>query len=157
MTLETAHVTIDVFQVENERLDEAKIILKNAFSTYMKTVKIEETRYVSFEGLGMFGTSVLFAKPSSGRDFLQDIHKMFRQALKNARIKIHGYDAYTPHLTLLQAPHGSDIPRACLEGTAGVELGRQEVKQIQLLSILKKKDSVGYYHCEDSYQLSLNQ
>ena len=157
--LETAHVTLDVFRVETENLADAKLMLQDVFDRHIKTIWKEVGKSVTFKGLDMFGKTVLFARPDQGSDFLQKVHKVFRKALEDAGIGINGYKDYNPHLTLLQVKTSKEnqlkeIPKACLENMENVELGSQEVKQIQLLSISKQKDSVGYYHCEDVYNLA---
>ena len=157
--LESAHVTLDVFRVETENLEEAKSMFQDVFDQHIQTITREVRKSVTFKGLDMFGKTVLFAKPDQGSDFLQKVHKAFRKALEDAGIEIHGYKEYNPHLTLLQVKTSKEnqlreIPKACLENMEDVELGSQEVKQIQLLSISKPKDSLGYYHCEDVYNLA---
>ena len=157
--LETAHVSLDVFRVENGRLEEAKLILQDVFDQHIKTIETDVEKIVTFKGLDMFGGSVLFAKPNTGNEYLQKIHKVFRKALIDNKFEIHGYNTYNPHLTMFKVNASKDnglreIPRAFLQVMEDFELGSQEVKQIQLLSIPKEKGSSGYYYCEDLYNLA---
>ena len=76
VALQTAHVTINVFRVEPERLEEAKLILQEAFNQHMKTKKTETEKGVriTFKCLDMFDKGILFAKPDTGSEYLQEIH-----------------------------------------------------------------------------------
>jgi nucleoid DNA-binding protein len=68
----TAHVTLNVFRVENDKLEEAKVILQEVFKTNIEQLKPEGP--VTFKSFGMFSQSVLFAKPNIGIEFLQRAH-----------------------------------------------------------------------------------
>eukprot|EP00092_Neocalanus_flemingeri_P029006 GFUD01031490.1.p1 GENE.GFUD01031490.1~~GFUD01031490.1.p1 ORF type:complete len:201 (+),score=53.30 GFUD01031490.1:69-671(+) len=155
--LETAHVTLNVFRVENERLEEAKLILQEAFKLHIKTMTVK-AKVVTFKGLDMFDKSVLFAKPDAGIEYLQEIHNVFKKALADNNFTDYGYHTFNPHLTMFQVKGTREnfkaIPTECLKGMENFELGIQEMKELQLLSIPKAKDGSGYYYCEDLYNLA---
>eukprot|EP00092_Neocalanus_flemingeri_P032194 GFUD01034991.1.p1 GENE.GFUD01034991.1~~GFUD01034991.1.p1 ORF type:complete len:197 (+),score=52.68 GFUD01034991.1:54-644(+) len=153
--LETAHVTLGVFRVEIDRLEEAKKVIKEAFEANLEEMKPEGM--ISFKGLGMFGRTVLFAKPNTGIDYLNRVNGIFKAALA-----AHDFDvmdkSYNPHITLFQVKGASqnelkEIPRECFQDMEDQEFGSQKVEEIQFLSMYKKKDESGYYYCEDSYKV----
>ena len=154
--LETAHVTLNVFRVEKDRLEEAKLILKEAFEANIEEMKPKEI--ASFKGLGMFGKHVLFAKPNNGFEYMHRVHDIFKTALAAHDFDVEGSRSYNPHLTLLQVKGASgnelkEIPRECFTDMEDLEFGSQEIEEIQFLSMNKEKDSSGYYYCEDFYKL----
>ena len=156
--LETAHVTLNVFRVESERLEEAKVIIQEVFKANIEQLKPEGP--VSFQGLGMFGKTVLFAKPNTGIEFLQRAHDIFKEALGKNNFDLTGHGSYNPHVTLFQVRGAAgnslkEIPRQCFEDMEEMEFGSQEVEEIQFLSMTKEKDSSGYFYSEDSYNLGV--
>ena len=153
--LETAHVGIDVFRVENDRLEEVKTILRDVFDEYKAGQAEDDKRSVTFKGLGMFGETVLFAKPDKGTELLRELHKISREALEKAGIEISGFPDYVPHITLFKSNnHQKEISRECMGVMVDAELGSQDVEDIRLLSIPKARDSTGYYYCEDVYKIA---
>jgi len=151
--VETAHVTLNVFKVEKDRLEEAKKILKETFEANLDKFKIPEP--ITFKGLGMFGTSVLFVKPNIGVEFLHKANEVFKTALSKNNFEVTSHDSYNPHITIFQVSGGglNSIPKETFKDIKDMEFGCQEVAEIQFLSMNKDKDSSGYYHCEDSYKL----
>jgi len=152
--LETAHITLNVFRVENDRLEEAKLVLREAFENHLEEMKSEET--ISFKGLGMFGNTVLFTKPNIGIEFLHRVHNIFQTALSAHKFDVGGSRSYNPHLTLMQVKGTSEmkeIPRDSFQDMEDLEFGSQDFQEIQFLSMSKEKDSSGYYYCEDLYNL----
>ena len=155
--LETAHVTLNVFRVENDRLEEAKAILQDVFIANLEEFKHKEP--ISFQGLGMFGKTVLYVKPKTGLEYLKTAHEVFKAALEKNNFELTGHGSYNPHVTIFQVRGGGggislrEIPRECGKGMENMEFGSQEVEKIQFLSMSKDKDSSGYYYCEDTYNL----
>ena len=154
--LETAHVTLAVFRVEDKRLEEAKAILQEVVNANLEEFK--QRKPISFQGLGMFGKSVLFVKPNAGREYLKRAHEVFKEALEKNNFELTGHGSYNPHVTIFQVRGGGgnslkEIPRECGKGLEKMEFGSQEVDEIQFLSMSKDKDSSGYYYCEDTYNL----
>ena len=152
--LETAHVGIGVFRVEDERLEEVKTILRDVFEKYRAEQEEDDKRSVTFKGLDMFGESVLFAKPDRGTEFIRKLHKISNDALKKAEIKMFEFENFNPHITLFKSNnHLREIPTTCKEAIGDVELGSQDVEDIGLLSIPKPREDNGYYYTEEVYNL----
>ena len=72
--LDTAHVTLNVFCADEERLEELKNILREVFEGNKKD--LIPNGPIKFQGLGTFGKAVLYAKPVSGFDFLKRINRI---------------------------------------------------------------------------------
>ena len=154
--VETAHVTLNVFRAEEDRLEEAKKILRDTFEANLD--KFKATESLTFKGLGMFGTGVLFVKPNAGVEFLNSAYEVFKAALAKHNFKLSEYDSYNPHITIFQVSGAREsslntIPSETFKDIADMEFGCQEVEEIQFLSMSKEKDREGFYYCEDSYTL----
>jgi len=158
VSVQTAHVTIEVFRAEENQLEDLKKILKDALKEYEKNT---EEKNIVFKELGMFSDKVLYAKPESneGETYLHELHKTVRTTLKENGFQIFGHDTYNPHSTLLHVKVDGQsvlkgIPKSIIDDCKDIELGIQEIKEIQLLSMDKEKDDSGYYHCEDVFKVS---
>jgi len=158
VSLQTAHVTIEVFRAEENQLEDLKKMLKDALKEYEKNT---EQKNIVFKELGMFSNKVVYAKPESneGEIYLHELHKTVRNTLKQNGFQIFGHDTYNPHSTLLHDKNDGQsqlkgIPKSIIDECKDIELGRQEIKEIQLLSMDKEKDDSGYYHCEDVFQVT---
>ena len=59
MSLETAHVNVDVFREETETLKEALLMLQVVFDRNIRKICKEVEKCVTIKGLDKFGKSVL--------------------------------------------------------------------------------------------------
>ena len=97
--LEEAHITLNVFHVENGRLEEMKGILRTAFEESKGLIPPEQ---IHLQGLNSFGRTIVYAEPVSGVEFLHQVHDMFHEVLKRNNVDT-DTRSYTPHLTLFNS------------------------------------------------------
>ena len=139
-----AHITLLVLHVEDERLEEAKMmfeeICKENFSN-------DDIFHVEFAGVGRFGNRVLFAKPGTeNMDRIRSMSEIFQ-----SKYSEHGYYSCNfkldPHLTLLKVKTKKKglkkIPSSTYEGSEDFKFGIQPFQTIQLLSMTKPASEVG--------------
>ena len=155
---EKAHLGLVVFNVPEDRLEEAKKVLREALEANQEELKDKEK--ISFEGLSIFGSTVLWARPVNGVDFLHKLNRILRNALEKNSFVVTDNKTYIPHVTLFNAngkrKPGSnfrDIPKDCYKEVASKAFGTQTIENIQFLSMQKEIDLSGYYYCEESYNL----
>jgi len=153
-----AHVTLVVFHVEEERLDEAKQVLKNIYVKYVQGKVIEN---IVFDGIGKFGSKVIYAKPVQGLGDLTIFNKVFTNGLIEHGFQVCG-DGFTPHLTIFKGERQrgrknkkdkQNVIRDNFSELVECTFGEQEVNTIQFLSMEKEKDERGYYFCEDFFEI----
>ena len=95
-----AHITLNVLNIEPERLGDLKNLIRETISKNQGSFVSQGT--LRLRGLGMFGGSVLYAVPEN-EEYLQNIHKIFRDVLIQNEIWTEDR-SFTPHVTLLMAP-----------------------------------------------------
>ena len=69
--VEKAHVTLNVINCEKSRLEELINLLKEEIENHKE--KLRNAPDIEIKGLGMFGTSVMWAEPTNGVEYLQDV------------------------------------------------------------------------------------
>ena len=103
---EKAHITLNVIHCENSRLEELKNLIKEEMEKHREV--LQNVPEIEIKGLGMFGTSVLWAEPTKGVEYLQEVNQIF----KNMLLK-NGFgtktSSYNPHVTLFLAKSGSSL------------------------------------------------
>ena len=95
-----AHITLNVLNIEPERLEELKNLIRETISKNQASFIPQGN--LKLRGLGMFGESVLFAVPEN-EEYLQKVHEIFRDLFIQHDIWTEER-SYTPHVTLFMAP-----------------------------------------------------
>eukprot|EP00092_Neocalanus_flemingeri_P020153 GFUD01021818.1.p2 GENE.GFUD01021818.1~~GFUD01021818.1.p2 ORF type:complete len:211 (-),score=55.11 GFUD01021818.1:220-852(-) len=154
----TAHVTLVVFHVEEQRLEESKRVVRAIYDECFVDKNFEN---IVFRGLGKFGSKVIYAKPVEGLAGLNVLNESFTNGLIENGFEVCG-DGFNPHLTIFKGKRQRGRKekkvkmKVMLDNFSELSdhnFGEQEVNYIQFLSMDKKKDENGYYFCEDSYKL----
>ena len=154
VTTAKAHITLVVFHVEEKRIEEAKEVVRNI---YAKNVEGKDIENIVFDGIGKFGSKVIYAKPVQGLDHLKYFNKVFTAGLSEHGFEVCG-DGFTPHLTIFKGRRQrgrkeKKVKQQVILDTfnelVNCTFGEQEVEAIQFLSMKKGADENGYYFCED--------
>ena len=129
-----AHITLLVLHLEDQRLEEAKIMFEEMCRDHFSKDDIFD---VEFEGVGTFGSRVLFAKPRGNIDRIIKMSESF-QSKYSCEYQL------DPHLTLMKVKGKGlkKIPRTSYEGLEDYKFGIQSFKKIQFLSMTKPATKV---------------
>ena len=156
--IEVAHLTLVVFHVKEERLEECKRVLRKVFNDYFLG---HDMKNIVFKGLGKFGSKVIFARPVSSLTELNDLNETFSKELIEYGFDVCG-DGFNPHLTIFKGKRQrgrqekKTKQKIILDNFSEMgdfDFGEQEVRCIQFLSMEKEKDEHGYYFCEDTFNI----
>ena len=104
--VEKAHVTLNVINCEKSRLEELINLLKEEIENHKE--KLRNAPDIEIKGLGMFGTSVMWAEPTNGVEYLQDVHQIFKKMLLKNGFGTKTF-SYNPHVTLFLGKSGSSL------------------------------------------------
>ena len=156
MPVKKAHITLLVFHVPTERLEEAKEIFRNTINeSIVNHLDGADIFDVTFEGVGSFGGRVVYAEPQNNVHRMKFLNEVFFRAFSEK-----GFIAdskFTPHLTLLKKGYRSrtnlsKIPPEAYEAITDKYFGVQEFSGIQFLSMAKPQTKEGYYFCEEKFE-----
>lgn len=149
--LAEAHITLNVFKVEEEGLGRVRNLLR---STFQENKAMNPPSHVVVEGLGGFSARVLFAQPVRGISFLHQLQAAFKETLLQNNITT-DTRSYNPHITLFKADNSSrdfTLDKVLLDQFKGFVFGTETVSEIQLLAMGRDRDTDGYFLCKETYQ-----
>ena len=101
--LAEAHITLNVFRVEEGGLGRVKDLLR---STFQQNKALNPPDCVVVEGLSRFSARVLYAQPVRGLSFLHQLQTAFKETLLRNKITT-DTRSYNPHITLFKADNSS--------------------------------------------------
>ncbi|XP_055455277.1 A-kinase anchoring protein 7 isoform X1 [Psammomys obesus] len=154
------HVTLLVMQLLNE--DEVNVGTDALLELKPFIEEILQGKHLTlpFQGIGTFGSQVGFVKLADGDhvSVLLEIAETAKRTFQEKGILAGESRSFKPHLTFMKL---SKAPMLWKKGVKKIEPGLYEqfinhrfgeeiLYQIDLCSMLKKKQSNGYYHCESS-------
>lgn len=152
-----AHITLLVFHVAKNRLEEAKDIFKSVIEEQIVgQFEGEDIFEVEFSGIGAFdGNKVIFAEPKTNTDRMIFINDKLYQAFTDKQFNCD--KKFNAHLTLLKKGYKrkKNVQKVPLEAYKDIKdsyFGIQEISGIQLLSMSKPQTKEGYYFCEAEYK-----
>ena len=99
--LEEAHITITVLGVENENEQFVAGAFRRALEENLSDINSFK-KDIQFQGLDCFGDKVLYARPTTGLDFLNKLRQILEKSIVDnpSKIENHCYPTYNPHLTM---------------------------------------------------------
>nr|XP_058938996.1 A-kinase anchoring protein 7 isoform X3 [Kogia breviceps] len=154
------HITLLVMQLLNE--DEINIGIDALWELkpFVEEILQGKTLTLPFEGVDTFGNQVGFVKLAGGdhRNLLLEIADAAKRTFQEKGILAGESRTFKPHLTFMKL---SNAPWLRKKGVKKIDpkfyekfishrFGEEMVHRIDLCSMLKKKQSNGYYHCESS-------
>lgn len=152
----TLHVTLAVTHLENEeRTKELQRMLRDWGEKDMKA-HFSEPMHLTFKGIGTFRREVAFIKINECENYkrLCNLSGAVNDLLSSAGFYSES-KKFTPHLTLLKLSKNYKLFKGNKSVSDDIDelkeckdyFGCQDVRDIQLLSMLAKKDDNGYYKC----------
>ncbi|XP_051711293.1 A-kinase anchoring protein 7 isoform X3 [Oryctolagus cuniculus] len=157
------HVTLLVMQLLNE--DEINIGIDALLELKPLIEEILQGKHLTltFQGIGSFGDRVGFVKLAEGDhiNLLLEIAETAKRTFQEKGVMVGESQSFKPHLTFMKL---SKSPWLHKNGVKKIEpelyekfishrFGEEMLYRIDLCSMLKKKQSNGYYHCESSIMI----
>ncbi|XP_074165926.1 A-kinase anchoring protein 7 isoform X3 [Sminthopsis crassicaudata] len=154
------HVTLLVMHLLNE--EEVNISIGALLETKALIEEILQGRDLNlpFQGIGNFGNQVGFVKLAEGDHVttLLEIAEVAKRTFQKKGIMAGENRSFKPHLTFMKLSKSPELRRKGLkkidpelyEEFADHKFGEESLYRIDLCSMLKKKQSNGYYYCESS-------
>ncbi|XP_062042746.1 A-kinase anchoring protein 7 isoform X2 [Lepus europaeus] len=157
------HVTLLLMQLLNE--DEINIGIDALLELKPLIEEILQGKYLplTFQGIGTFGDQVGFVKLAEGDhiNLLLEIAETAKRTFQEKGVMVGESQSFKPHLTFMKL---SKSPWLRKNGVKKIEpelyekfishkFGEEMLYRIDLCSMLKKKQSNGYYHCESSIMI----
>uniref|UniRef100_A0A7N5JEC2 A-kinase anchoring protein 7 n=2 Tax=Ailuropoda melanoleuca TaxID=9646 RepID=A0A7N5JEC2_AILME len=154
------HITLLVMQLLNE--DEVNIGIGALLELkpFIEEILQGKPLILPFQGIDTFGNQVGFVKLAEGEHMnsLLEIAEAAKRTFQEKGILAGENGSFKPHLTFMKL---SKAPRLRKKGVKKIDpefyekfishrFGEEMVHRIDLCSMLKKKQSNGYYHCESS-------
>ncbi|XP_045661507.1 A-kinase anchoring protein 7 isoform X3 [Ursus americanus] len=154
------HITLLVMQLLNE--DEVNIGIGALLELkpFIEEILQGKQLILPFQGIDTFGNQVGFVKLAEGEHMnsLLEIAEAAKRTFQEKGILAGENRSFKPHLTFMKL---SKAPRLRKKGVKKIDpefyekfishiFGEEMVHRIDLCSMLKKKQSNGYYHCESS-------
>ncbi|XP_006144355.1 A-kinase anchoring protein 7 isoform X2 [Tupaia chinensis] len=159
------HVTLLVMQLLNE--DEVNIGIDALLELkpFIEEILQGDNLTLPFEGIGTFGNQVGFVKLAEGDHInpLLEIAETAKRTFQEKGILIEESKSFKPHLTFMKLSKSpwlrkngvKKIDPELYEKFISHRFGEEILHRIDLCSMLKKKQSNGYYHCESSIVFEL--
>eukprot|EP00070_Physeter_catodon_P043353 XP_028350247.1 A-kinase anchoring protein 7 isoform X2 [Physeter catodon] len=154
------HITLLVMQLLNE--DEINIGIDALWELkpFVEEILQGKTLTLPFEGVDTFGNQVGFVKLAGGDhiNLLLEIADAAKRTFQEKGILTGQSRTFKPHLTFMKLSKArwlrkkgvKKIDPKFYEKFISHRFGEEMVHRIDLCSMLKKKQSNGYYHCESS-------
>ncbi|GAB5571884.1 A-kinase anchoring protein 7 isoform X4 [Prionailurus iriomotensis] len=168
------HITLLVMQLLNEEEVNIGIGALLELKPFIEEILQGKQLILPFQGIDTFGNQVGFVKLAEGDHInpLLEIAETAKRTFQEKGILAGENRGFKPHLTFMKLSKAPWLRKKCdlLEGHPEVTLcmgvkkidpefyekfishrfGEEMVHRIDLCSMLKKKQSNGYYHCESS-------
>ncbi|XP_012579194.1 PREDICTED: A-kinase anchor protein 7 isoform gamma isoform X2 [Condylura cristata] len=154
------HITLLVMQLLNE--DEVNIGIDALLELKPVVEEILQGKHLSlpFQGVDTFTSQIGFVKLAEGDhiDLLLEIAEAAKKTFQGKGILAGENRSYKPHLTFMKLSKApwlrkkgvKKIDPEIYEKFISHKFGEEMVYRIDLCSMLKEKQSNGYYHCESS-------
>ena len=157
-----AHVTLTVFRSEDNELEKAKAVVREAYEE-IKQELLKDPITLTFEGVRTFpGDTVIYAHPKlekTDQTKLQKLMRHFIERLTENGFSIPERDKHKqikPHITIMRIFGNckmKTIPFATYKDLVRKKFGVEQLGDLQFLSMYKPPSSDGYYHIEEVYKL----
>ncbi|XP_059885935.1 A-kinase anchoring protein 7 isoform X1 [Delphinus delphis] len=164
------HITLLVMQLLNEDEINIGIDALLELKPFVEEILQGKTLTLPFEGVDTFGNQVGFVKLAEGDHInpLLEIADAAKRTFQEKGILAGESRTYKPHLTFMKLSKAPWLRKklyfllaVCPSGVKKIDpkfyekfishrFGEEMVHRIDLCSMLKKKQSNGYYHCESS-------
>ncbi|XP_044242267.3 A-kinase anchoring protein 7 isoform X1 [Ursus arctos] len=154
------HITLLVMQLLNEDEVNMGIGALLELKPFIEEILQGKQLILPFQGIDTFGNQVGFVKLAEGEHMnsLLEIAEAAKRTFQEKGILAGENRSFKPHLTFMKL---SKAPRLRKKGVKKIDpefyekfishiFGEEMVHRIDLCSMLKKKQSNGYYHCESS-------
>uniref|UniRef100_A0A8C8Y7P4 A-kinase anchoring protein 7 n=5 Tax=Felidae TaxID=9681 RepID=A0A8C8Y7P4_PANLE len=154
------HITLLVMQLLNEEEVNSGIGALLELKPFIEEILQGKQLILPFQGIDTFGNQVGFVKLAEGDHInpLLEIAETAKRTFQEKGILARENRGFKPHLTFMKL---SKAPRLRKKGVKKIDpefyekfishrFGEEMVHRIDLCSMLKKKQSNGYYHCESS-------
>ncbi|XP_009450282.4 A-kinase anchoring protein 7 isoform X1 [Pan troglodytes] len=154
------HITLLVMQLLNE--DEVNIGIDALLELKPFIEELLQGKHLTlpFQGIGTFGNQVGFVKLAEGDhvNSLLEIAETANRTFQEKGILVGESRSFKPHLTFMKLSKSlwlrkngvKKIDPDLYEKFISHRFGEEILHRIDLCSMLKKKQSNGYYHCESS-------
>ncbi|XP_055247875.1 A-kinase anchoring protein 7 isoform X8 [Gorilla gorilla gorilla] len=154
------HITLLVMQLLNE--DEVNIGIDALLELKPFIEELLQGKHLTlpFQGIGTFGNQVGFVKLAEGDhvNSLLEIAETANRTFQEKGILVGESRSFKPHLTFMKLSKSpwlrkngvKKIDPDLYEKFISHRFGEEILYRIDLCSMLKKKQSSGYYHCESS-------
>merc|ERR1712098_916643 len=155
-----SHVTLPVLQLDRKTEEVEKCV--KLLSENLKIEVPDRGNKVKFQGVGKFGSRVIFAKPVTGALFLQSIFSLTKNILVQGGIKAEDKREYNPHLTLFKVrkerrkksdKSNNKIEVEDISKFDDFVFGEETISEILLLSMNKEKADDGFYFQEAAFSI----
>uniref|UniRef100_A0A673TKC0 A-kinase anchoring protein 7 n=1 Tax=Suricata suricatta TaxID=37032 RepID=A0A673TKC0_SURSU len=154
------HITLLVMQLLNEEEVNIGIGALLELKPFIEEILQGRQLILPFQGIDTFGNQVGFVKLAEG-DHIQpllDIAEAAKRTFQEKGILAGEHRSFKPHLTFMKLSKApwlrkkgvKKIDPELYENFISHRFGEEMVQRIDLCSMLKKKQSNGYYHCESS-------
>ncbi|XP_037698694.1 A-kinase anchoring protein 7 isoform X4 [Choloepus didactylus] len=156
----TFHITLLVMQLLNE--DEVNIGIDALLKLKPSIEEILQGKQLilPFQGIGTFGNQIGFVKLAEGDHLnpLSEIAEAAKRTFQEKGILAGESRSFKPHLTFMKLSKAPGLRKRGVktidpdfyEKFVNHRFGEEIFYRIDLCSMLKKKQSTGYYHCESS-------
>uniref|UniRef100_A0A8C4TJ37 A-kinase anchor protein 7-like n=1 Tax=Erpetoichthys calabaricus TaxID=27687 RepID=A0A8C4TJ37_ERPCA len=159
--LSTLHMTLLVTYLSSEEEVNIAISVIKEVKESIQRILQGEPLLLPFHGIGHFRNEVVFVKMVEAEDFLKHMaaHLEFaKRAFEEKGILAGDSKDFKPHLTFMKL---SRAPKLRSQGIKKLDpklyknfenqnFGNEKLVNLDLCSMLKKKQPNGYYHCEAS-------
>jgi len=163
--LPTLHITLLVMHLATEdEVEKASAALETVVNEVNKELG-DKPLLLDFYGLSTFNNQVLYVgiKNEDGVKRLEMISDILTKSMQTVT-EINEEKGFQPHLTILKLSKAPVLRKKGLSKLkwpwyseqAKIDVGSQEVKSIQLLSMMKPKDEKGYYYCAKDVKIKLS-
>eukprot|EP00058_Branchiostoma_floridae_P009159 XP_002594647.1 hypothetical protein BRAFLDRAFT_131751 [Branchiostoma floridae] len=158
------HITLLVTHLREEQVDRAKEALRLAKAP--EFLRPENRLVLTFQGLGTFRNDVVFAKIQENDHLtsLRELAETVQTCFVEKEVCSKKDKGFEPHLTLMKTSRNfgklrskgiKKIDPKLYEEFNDQRFGEQVVEGLQLCSMLKKKETDGYYHTEEQVMFGL--
>ncbi|XP_015214611.1 A-kinase anchor protein 7 isoform X2 [Lepisosteus oculatus] len=159
------HITLLVTHLSTEEEVNAAVCALTELKDVLRDLLQGKELVLPFAGIGHFRSEVAFVQLAEGDHVttLRDLAEAVRKAFEGKGILAGDSRAFKPHLTFMKL---SRSPKLRHQGVKKLDaklyehferhrFGEESLSRLDLCSMLKKKTTDGYYHCEASVTLGI--